>query len=211
MSERRRRGFTLLELLVATVLGALLMAALATTLRVTLAESKRVEESRSAQTAVRPFVQQLRRDIVNADSFALSPGGMVLAGAIHRDLVTHQSTQRLATVRYVVTSVSGTRVLLRIQKSGRPEQPLGEVASEIVWIGVGKFLASADVVGLFGNGGDELLADGELDVQVDGSVRFQVDASQGLVAMPPTLDVALTDSDNRVVLAQSFHHHWDES
>ena len=127
-----RVGFTLLEMLAASVLTALLMAAVLLSLRGSLLTASEV--ARSRQTASPELLrEQLRRDLGNALTGSLGTGRITLWGPIATDARTRQPTLRPALVFY---AVAGGR-LVREEQSPRSRQ------RDVAWDGVGRFTVLA--------------------------------------------------------------------
>jgi prepilin-type N-terminal cleavage/methylation domain-containing protein len=97
----RRRGFTLLEMLLAVVLSAMLMAAVLVVLG-GVARDRRVLRSVNASTGHEVLLGQLRWDLLNARTMSVAEDGNTLTlvgnGALDRRLLA--PTNRLAAVTY---------------------------------------------------------------------------------------------------------------
>jgi hypothetical protein len=110
----RRRAFTILELLAATALTALLMAAVlhvVGALGVTRATLARQPADDSE------MLVQLRRDLTNATAAAFARDSITLTSHELLDPATLNSLQDPVTVTYEVASVHGRRWLVRRQTS----------------------------------------------------------------------------------------------
>lgn len=115
-----RRGFTLLEMLLATALTVVLMGSV---MAVVIDLSKPVKDDRAltdadadSQVPAEPWVAMLRDDIRNADEvFADADGALWLAGYLALDGERRQ-THRPAEVRYALVAVGGRKWLVRSQR-----------------------------------------------------------------------------------------------
>ncbi|MDB5324246.1 MAG: hypothetical protein JWN40_5877 [Phycisphaerales bacterium] len=115
--RRMRGGFTLIEMLLATTLAAILMGGVLTA-TAALARDRRRMESRTAIDSSTGVMEMIRRDLAN---------GAAIVGATHQsefelvsfggiDAKTFAANQRLAQVRYrVARSGTSAGVLLREQ------------------------------------------------------------------------------------------------
>ena len=120
-----RRGFTLIELIAAATLTAILMVAVALTLRQSLADAAMADAVRAARS---PHLLEslLAQDIGNARGLASAAGEAVLTGYLASDPATGQPTLGRATVVYRIDRGR----LLRIERSG------GQIRTDLLWLGV---------------------------------------------------------------------------
>jgi hypothetical protein len=113
----RRRAFTILELLAATALTALLMAAIlhvVGSLGVTRATLARQGGGAAVDSGM---LDQLRRDLTNATAAAFARGSMTLTSHESLDPATLNSSHEPVNVTYEVASIHGRRWLVRRQTS----------------------------------------------------------------------------------------------
>jgi len=111
-----RRGFSLIELLVATLLMALLRGAVSLAVGALARDQRRIE-ARQAKPDHSAVLEQLRWDLTNSDTFTPTRDGVVLNGHGGIDRKTLAPTGRPARVTYRVrTEKDGPAVLLREQR-----------------------------------------------------------------------------------------------
>lgn len=128
--KKREAAFTLVELIVAILLGAMLMVATTSVMRLALATSGRVRGSADASVANESLRRQLIRDITHSVRFSVAGNLLELDGYVHRDEASGLATQRWSTVRYVVGRIDQTPTLFRHQAT------TGRVQVEPLWYGV---------------------------------------------------------------------------
>jgi prepilin-type N-terminal cleavage/methylation domain-containing protein len=146
MISRRthRGGFTLVEMLLATTLAAILMGGVLTATAALSRDRRRME----ARTAIDPstgVIEMIRRDLANGAAIvgATDSSGFELVGFGGIDAKTFEANQRLVRVRYrVLRSGIGSGVLVREQTylddAIRPDR-----WSEVVAAGVKKVAITA--------------------------------------------------------------------
>jgi prepilin-type N-terminal cleavage/methylation domain-containing protein len=140
-----RSGFTLVEMLLATTLAAILMGGVLTA-TAALARDRRRMEARTAIDPSTGTMDLMRRDLVNGAAIvaATNPSGFELVGFSGIDAKTFTANQRLVHVRYrVVRSAGrGSGVLVREQSylddAIRPDR-----WNEVVAAGVNKIVLTA--------------------------------------------------------------------
>jgi prepilin-type N-terminal cleavage/methylation domain-containing protein len=132
-----RRGFTLVEMMVATVVAAMLLAG-AMGVVSGLARDHRRISARVAQGDSRVLLEVLRRDLLSASAVLREVGGgVVLVGHGGVDGRTMTGTGRLARVRYRVSKGVLVREQRYLDDAIRPEG-----WGEVVMIGVRRFEVS---------------------------------------------------------------------
>jgi prepilin-type N-terminal cleavage/methylation domain-containing protein len=140
-----RRAFTLIEMVVALVLGTLLMAAITSALRRSLIELKaHVEDPQPAHATL--LIEQFGRDLANARQLAQGPNRLDLVGFIHRDPRSMIATLRPAHVRYEIRRRGSCNLLVRIQ-SVVVNGVVMESSTEPVAAQVQTLAVSSDIVG----------------------------------------------------------------
>jgi prepilin-type N-terminal cleavage/methylation domain-containing protein len=142
--RRMRGGFTLIEMLLATTLAAILMGGVLTA-TAALARDRRRMEARTAIDPSTGVMEMIRRDLANGAAIvgATTPSGFELVGFGSIDAKTFAANQRLVQVRYRVTrSGTGAGALVREQTylddAIRPDR-----WSEVVAAGVKKMTLTA--------------------------------------------------------------------
>ncbi|MEM9587061.1 MAG: prepilin-type N-terminal cleavage/methylation domain-containing protein [Planctomycetota bacterium] len=116
----RRSGFTLIELVAATLLTAMLMAGLMSISWSILRETRRVRLSEASNQSFQLAACQLRRDFGNANRISVLPGSIQL-------ITWDQATHRESLVEYRLAIVDDRRVLHRTSNvTGR----------QVLWSGV---------------------------------------------------------------------------
>jgi prepilin-type N-terminal cleavage/methylation domain-containing protein len=139
-----RGGFTLVEMLLATTLAAILMGGVLTA-TAALARDRRRMEARTAIDPSAGVMDLIRRDLANGAAIvgATDSNGFELVGFGGIDAKTFAGNQRLVRIRYrVVRSGKGPGVLVREQSylddAIRPDR-----WNEVVAAGVNKVLLTA--------------------------------------------------------------------
>lgn len=139
-SVHNRFAFTLLELVVATVLLAVLVTAVVSVLRVLLAESKIVDGT-AATVLPESLARQLRRDVTNARSYRLANSQLDLLGYVAQDADSGRPLLTMAIASYQVRPTGRGGLLLRVQQSldaGAGTASLtGTTRLQPLWHGVG--------------------------------------------------------------------------
>ena len=93
-----RPGFTLVEMLAASVVIAMVMVVLVQIAHSSARQARRALALKSSHPSVTILGEQIERDVRNADGIATVPKGVVLFGAIATHPQTGESTHRLARV-----------------------------------------------------------------------------------------------------------------
>lgn len=122
-----RNAFTLIELVIALLLAALLTAALLRIVTNLSAETRQLRRERIDRLAAGLLADRLRRDLINARGMSLSTQSLLLSGFVSPDLVP-------GNVSYERRLVGQTPVLVRRLKD----------QTEICWIGVGTLSVIGD-------------------------------------------------------------------
>jgi hypothetical protein len=180
-----RRAFTLLELTAASVLAALLLVALAGTLRCVARQKRLFDEVTARRPHTQLLADQLRRDVINARYVQYGPAGMRLVGPIAQDRTTRVPTGRLAEVTYRVSAGDGT--WLSRSESHLDQASGGTAREEPVWSGASRL----EVVPL------------EQSATV-GPV------APGLAPVPPHLLVMVYGPLGQPIVRMFIRHHWEE-
>ena len=123
-----RHGFTLLELLAASILTALLMAAVLRSLQTSFAVSSAAESHTRA--SVQLLIEQIERDVMNARGLRSTQQQTTLAGSLATDPTFETTTLQRAVVVYRVQDGQ----LLRIEQSSD-----GQTRTDVLWVGVAQF------------------------------------------------------------------------
>jgi prepilin-type N-terminal cleavage/methylation domain-containing protein len=143
----RPRGFTLVEMMLATVLAAMLMAGVMTVAS-GLSRDRRRMEARVSDDRPAVLLDLIRRDLVNATAIVRHPdrGETILIGHGGLDPRTMTPSARLAKVTYRAVQQGRPSVLLREQRY--LDDPIRPAAwSEIVMTGVVDFRLLTDSAG----------------------------------------------------------------
>lgn len=176
-----RRGFTLIEMLAATVVMSMLLIALANISRSSARQAQRADALRVQYPSTAIVADQITRDIRNADGYSEASGGITLFGAISTHPSTGYGTHRIAVVTYAVRDVRGVPVLFRTE-----QQPSGVGHQRIVW-----------------------METGGLSVSSSGPTVPDADPNRtgGLTPLPATLNVELSNSNGDAIWSQRIRHH----
>jgi prepilin-type N-terminal cleavage/methylation domain-containing protein len=118
-----RRAFTLLEMLLAIVLSAMLMAAVLVVLG-GVARDRQMFRSMNNETGHDVLLAQLRWDLTNAGTMSVSEDGITLVGSGALDQRTLAPTGRLVEVTYrKIVTTSGSALVRSQQSLDDPAQP----------------------------------------------------------------------------------------
>src|SRR5258706_3841860 len=149
-----RGGFTLVEMLLATTLAAILMGGVLTA-TAALARDRRRMEARTAIDPSTGVMDIIRRDLANGAAIvgAVELNGFELVGFGGIDAKTFAANQRLVRVQYhVVRSGHGAGVLVREQSylddAIRPDRWIEVVAAGVIKVGLTAISDDADPVHL---------------------------------------------------------------
>ncbi|NND99090.1 MAG: hypothetical protein HKN47_17370 [Pirellulaceae bacterium] len=180
--RQRRSAFTLLELLVSSVLTALLMIALLSVLRSALQTSRQADNLNHRSASPLWLAEQIERDIRNARGIQAGPNEVRLFGSLGRDK-NGMPNYRPAYVGY------------RIGRNGLARWESGSVdpgrGASLVWFGATQLrvdLASSDD---------------------DESLTRAPDPSQtgGLQPIPPSVQLIVVDQFAAPVVSLDIDHH----
>lgn len=190
------RGFTLLEMVAAMVLAAILFAALVSLLR-SFADQQRIMAGISDQRPPTQILSELiRRDLTGARYVRHDGNQLRLVGTIARDRNSKKPTGRQAEVVYRVAQVNGEAWLLR------RETHLDEMAStrsheEPLWQGV---------VGLDLN----TINAGWVDNDQELPPRFAAAAALGLEPAPRQMQLVVRRDTGEQLLSVNVVNHWED-
>jgi type II secretory pathway component PulJ len=110
---QRRSGMTLVELLAATILAALLMAAVLGVLKAITREQKALKSDGSSEPWQAQLIRQLEWDLTNSRSVVTTANGFQLIGFAGRDFATGAALHCRTSVEYAVQDVEGKSFLVR--------------------------------------------------------------------------------------------------
>jgi hypothetical protein len=110
---RKRRGFTIVELLAATALAMLLTAVTVGMLRNLSLQKRALLEPRGPQPWRHALLERLRWDLINARQMSLLPGEWHLIGYNSRSFADGKPTQRPTEVVYFVARTVQRHWLVR--------------------------------------------------------------------------------------------------
>ena len=188
MCRSSRTGLTLIELLVATLLSALLMALIGGVLR--SIDRQRRWSAREARRAPATSIlqQQLERDLANARRIETGRDAMRLTGWLAEDPRTRLPLLRRAEIRYTVEQVGGRACLVRTLRQGVAGTPRRR--RDILWCGVGKLeVIRFDVASIVPDGAGE-------------SQKKKRDADR----MPSRVEVVIRDTAGEVLCRTDVVH-----
>ena len=115
MNQRHHRGFTIMELLIASALAAILMIGI---LVATTQQARQVQrqQKRTSPTELDSLIQLLRHDLMLAQTCRIKDDLIHLQGYFKRDPKTHQQTQQPAQVIYRLVELGQDTWLIRHQR-----------------------------------------------------------------------------------------------
>lgn len=175
----KRSGFTLVEMVAASIILAMLMSVLVMVTRSGLRQAKRAEEIRASHPETSVLEDQIVRDLRNSDGFSPLVNGVTLFGALSTDPSTGRGTHQLVRVTYQVGDVAGLKVLVRTEQSSG-----GISHRRAVWMGADEFFVEP--------AGPPLPADSQ--------------RTGGLSPMPSEMTVTLNANGRRVLNCRVAHH-----
>jgi len=188
--RNRRPAFTLIEVVAATTLAAMLLGTLASVLVMGARQKRQAEARRQLHPAVTLLAEQIRRDVLNARFIQADRAALRLVGPLSHDLTTKAPTGRLAEVIYQVASLGAGPWLVRRQRP-LDEIARGQVSQEALWAGATAI---------------EVLV---LEDSATTSSRVQ-GAPPGMRPMPQRLAVVLRGPTGRAILETQIRHHWED-
>lgn len=130
-SNYRARGFTLIEVLVATVIGAILVVAVLGVLRNLLRKENMPQLPISSILA-----EQLRRDFSNARYFRRTARGVEISGPVSRS-AAGDLLWTPGSVAFEVRRVSEGETGVLTRRDSSPSESRSRRAGELLWLGVG--------------------------------------------------------------------------
>jgi len=157
----QRRAFTLIEMLLATVLSSILIAGI---LVATAALSRDRIRMESRQTTTPAAIDLIRKDFANAIAFvgAIDPAGFELIGFSGIDAKSLLPNQRLVRIKYRIIRDGRSGILVRDQAylddPVRVDRWSDAVALNVVRIGIVPLSADGEIVHLGEDVGERLLA-----------------------------------------------------
>ena len=180
---KRIGGFTLLELLVSSVLTTLLMTALLSVLRSSLQTEQQTANSLVNNVSTRHLRDQIERDLINSRGLEVGNNEVTLFGYLDEDS-TGMPTQRAARVRYHISSAGLVRTI-----TGNSRQR-GE--GNLLWA----------------NAAAMTVATQELDDELQYTPTEIFEAG-GLKPIPATIEFALFGKERQMILRFVLNHHED--
>lgn len=157
-----QKGFTAVELLIATVLSAMLVVSVMGLLATMKAQCDQLVQRSHAQPWQALFAEQLRRDLANARYVVVAQNRMVLSGYLGTQGDALFNTLRAAEVTYRVALVDDVSCLLR------DEHPLAVSSNNLT----SRQLVATSISGLRMTLPDASNADGEYSGPVPESCRI---------------------------------------
>jgi type II secretory pathway component PulJ len=109
----RRSAMTLVELLAATILAALLMAAVLGVLKAVTREQRALRIHPSAEAWQAQLIRQLEWDLANSRSVTSTATGFQLVGFAGRDFASGAALHCRTSIEYAVQNVRGQSFLVR--------------------------------------------------------------------------------------------------
>ncbi len=198
-SVRKNRAFTLVEMIVALVLGTLLLATLMGVLRRSFVEISTTRQDDPSIHRMGLLADQLRRDLSNARNISVGNNRFELLGFGHRDPQTLTATLRPARVSYEIRQDGKRSLLVRVQSD-----IAGGMASsgipfiEPVYFGAAKLLLTSNEVKGFP----------KLD-EVGTNVLQESTIARNRWAVPSSVQIVILDQRDRLILDQTFTHERD--
>jgi hypothetical protein len=189
-----RLAFTLIELVVSLVLGALLLTTLMGVMRRSFDELGVAVADDPVTMRNEWLIEQFRRDLSNARRMQVGINRIELAGFIHRDPATLIATHRPARVLYEIRSNGKVSVLFRIQTDSvfAMTSQAGQL-TEVIFVGAGALQVSTNQIGAFSEADTIGLSESAI-------LNF---ASQRQ-AVPSSVRIVLTDQRGRTIVNQTF-------
>ena len=192
--QRFKRAFTLVEMIVAMVLGTLLLVALTGVMRRCFSEIANTSKADPGNSRSGAMIEQFRRDLTNARQIAQGPNHFELTGFIHRDPLTLTGTMRAARVRYEIRRVGQQSMLVRVQTEDHQglysaKNPL----IETVHIGAQNMVLATN----------EVRPIPQLD-QLGSTVASRAGIFANSNSIPSSVQILITDSRGSMVLDHTF-------
>jgi len=190
----RKRAFTLVEMIIAIVLGTLLLASLMGVLRRSFSELAVATQDDPRVSRKGLLVDQLRRDMSNARSISVGNNRFELMGFGHRDPLTLVSTLLPARVIYEIRRHKKQSMLVRVQIADTPGRPFVAVPfTEAVYVGADNLVLTSNEVRAFS----------KLDlIGSDNAEKSRIARQQDNV--PSSVQIVILDQRGRTLLDQTF-------
>lgn len=185
------RGFTLIELIAATALGALLMILLTGVLRSIVLQQRRAHRVAAQVPPSVILADQIRRDLQNARSVASDAQSLSLTGLLGQDPTSRLPTQRPARVIYTIQRISGTTYLVRTLEQD-VEQRGRQTIRSVLWRGASRIDTVVSSNPLLGQSAQPTRAQG---------ARSPIDTDSLANHMPSRVEVSIR-SDQGVTLCR---------
>ena len=134
----RALGMTAIEVLAATLLASLMLAAVAGILGALARQDRDLRTREEAPQWQRQLVEQMLWDVRNARHYQSGPRGVWLKGFGARDFVTMQPTGQPAIITYTIMEAAGDRWLVR-RESHPTDRTNNQARTDIVCRGVARF------------------------------------------------------------------------
>lgn len=177
----RRSGFTLVEMVAATIIIAMLFGVLSMFMKTVVGQRKRANSVRARYPDTAVLEDLLVRDIRNANGFAASGSGLTLFGGLATNPLSGQGTHQLARVGYSIQNFGGTRVLVRTEQGSDSTSH-----QRVVWFNAGGFAAT---------------------VGQSSGLAVSAQETGGLDPMPIDLQVSLQNIDGSTIWSRRVRHH----
>ncbi len=186
----RKRAFTLIEILIALVLGTLLLATLMGVLRRSFSEIGNSTQTDPSIARHGLMVEQFGRDIANARSMIVGNNRVEFVGFGHRDPATLIATLRPARIIYEIRQDGLKSLLVRIQTEDSPDLPMStEPFVEPVYVGAKTMIVSSNQVNVF-----------------SAAERIHRPSR-----VPSSVQIVILDQGDRTILDQTFTRQRDAS
>lgn len=135
VAMRGRLAFTLVELVVALVLSAILMVAVFNSLRSSLLTASWAESKQASASSKQLLRELIRRDVSQAVGVRVASEGVALVGPLETNPATRLPTLRDAVVYYRLQRENGQRLLVRSEAAA--VGPIRErQRDDVLWVGV---------------------------------------------------------------------------
>jgi len=142
----RNSAFTLIEMMVALLLGTILLVAIGSVLRRVFSDWQSIRQESSQGMGLLELREQISRDLTNARRVRISENRIELEGFLYRDPNTMSPTQRLATVVYEIRKWGAVSILVRVQsvRGVGPVAIFQKPSIEMMHVGADRMLAVSD-------------------------------------------------------------------
>ena len=185
-----RSAFTLIEIIVALVLGTLLLATLMGVLRRSFSEIGNATRNDPSVARLGLLVEQFRRDLTNARGMVVGNNRFELVGFGHRDPMTLIATLRPARVIYEIRQDGMQSLLVRIQTDDSRDATMSTGPFvEPVYFGAKNMVVSSNQVSAFSNS----------------------DRGSRQSAVPSSVQIVILDHAGRTILDHTFTRQRDAS